>query len=417
MEYLGPYTTLRERKDGTVRVRFEVRRNRPEGWTPSIPILIDGRDGIAPDQLNAARKAQVIARAEDLYRDLERLRNEEAAKRPIIELPQGKQTWRCLIELRRQHSRWLDLALASQRTYASTHKRILELFEHDEALLPAVVLDSQVDRIVRARVPSKTRRRAIMLELRTLLRKAMREGWRDKELEIEFYGKRDTPEMRPWTVDEFKCLATSAMTQGEPGVARLLFAQWEIGQRLQSVRLFRYGHQYEDGCFFYKCVKTKRTVRIQVVNPTARKILDQDYRHGDLMFPRGVDGAPFSGPGLSKTFAKIRKAVPGLDQTLQLRQLRHTVILELALAGCTIPEIASITSHAMATVHEVLEFYLPRVSELAQNAMEKRERRRQLSVEGLRGELIVEGTRRIFLGDLPKAVVPLRLVGKDKNAA
>ena len=417
MEYLGPYTTLRERKDGTIRLRFEVRRNRPEGWTPSIPILIDGRDGLDPANFTHARKAQVIARAEDLYRDLERLRSEELAKRPVIQLPEGKQTWRNLMELRRQHGTWLDLALASQRTYASTHKRILELFEHDDALLPAVVLDSQVDRIVRTRVQSKTRRRAIMLELRILLRKAMREGWRDKELEILFYGKRDTPDMRPWTVDEFRCLVTSAITQDEPGVARLLFAQWEIGQRLQSVRHFRYGHQYENGCFFYKCVKTKRTVRIQVINPTAREVLDRDYRYGEYMFPRALDGKPFDGTALSKVFARIRKAVPGLDQTIQLRQLRHTVILELALAGCTIPEIASITSHAMTTVHEVLEFYLPRVSELAQNAMEKRERRRQLSVEGVRGELIVEGSRRIFLGDIPKAALPAPLAGKDKNAA
>lgn len=417
MEYLGPYTTLRPRQDGTVRIRFEVRRNRPEGWKPSIPILVDGRDGLNPDNLTDARKAQVIARAEDLYRDLERLRAEEAADRPVTAIPEGARTWRQLIKLRREHGTWLDRARSTQQTYASTQKRIVELFEHDPALLPSTILDSQVDRVVRARVSSLSRRRAIMLEIRTLLRKAMLEGWRAKELEIQFYNKRDTPDMRPWTVDEFNCVATSAITRGEEGLARLLFAQWEIGQRLQSLRFFRYGHQYENGCFFYKCRKTKRVVRIQVINPTARKILDEGFRYGEYMFPRKLDGKPYDCVSLSKTFAKVRKAVPGLDVAIQLRQLRHTVIKELAIAGCTVPEIASVTSHAMTTVHEVLEFYLPQLTELAEHAMMKRERRRQFDVEGVRGELIVEGTRRIFLGEIPKALVPLSPAERDKHAA
>ncbi|WP_045318841.1 MULTISPECIES: hypothetical protein [Brevundimonas] len=189
-------------------------------------------------------------------------------------------------------------------------------------------------------------------------------------------------------------------------MARLLLTQWEIGQRLQSVRLFRYGHQYENGCFFYKCVKTGREVRIQVMNPRAREVLDASYKYGAYMFPRTLDGKPFTGVELTKAFTRIRKQLRGFDQKLQLRQLRHTVVLELALAGCNIPEIASITSHSLETVHHTLKHYLSKNTELANRAMEKRERRRLEQVAGLSGEIIVEGARCIYLGDLPKAVTP-----------
>lgn len=410
MEYLGPCVTVRNRKDGTVRLRFDVRRNRPDGWKPSIPILVDGRDALKREAL-ALKQPQIAARAESLFRELELMRAKEAGERQGPPVPEAERSWRKLIQLRCEHGKWLDLAFESKRTYGSTHRRILELFEGDPALLPSVVTDSQIDKLVRLRVSSKYRRRAMMIELRVLLRKAMREGWRSKELEIEVYGRRPTPNMRPWTVDELSCLVTSALTCGEPGVARLLLAQWEIGQRLQSVRNFRYGYQYDNGCFFYTCVKTRRDVRIEVTNPRARRILDEGYRHGDYMFPSSEDGRPFSGRQLCKVFAGIRKAVPNFDPKVQLRQLRHTVILELALAGCTIPEIASITSHAMQTVHRVLEHYLPRVSELAKNAVAKRELRRQLNAEGLRGEVIVEGARRIFLGELPQAQKPVAPAG------
>lgn len=209
-----------------------------------------------------------------------------------------------------------------------------------------------------------------------------------------------------WTADDLRCAVTQAITDGERGLARLLLTQWEIGQRLQSVRVFRYGYQYENGCFFYKCRKTGREIRIEVKNLRARAVLDATYEHGAYMFPSAEDGKPFTGVQLTKAFTRLRRQLKGFDPKLQLRQLRHTVVLELALAGCNIPEIASITSHNLATVHHTLKHYLAKDSELADRAMEKRERRRLEQVSGLSGEVIVDGARRIYIGDLPKAETP-----------
>lgn len=404
MENLGPCVVVRPRQDGTMRLRFEVRRNIPEGWPRSRPILVNGRDGISPADLTPAIKNEVERTAADFYRELSRRRLSGSAGDTVP--PPITRSWSELINLRREHSNWQDLQPASRTTYASTQKRIVELLGWSPALAPSVVLESQIDRIFLDRAHSAHQRKKLYLEVSVLLKKAVREGWRAPGLTVAYKPRLPKPAMRTWTPGDLRCAVSAAITDGERGLARLLLTQWEIGQRLQSVRNFRYGYHYKDGAFFYTCIKTRREIRISVVNPTARKILDEEYRHGAYMFPRAIHGKPFTGVELTKAFTRIRNKLKGFDQKLQLRQLRHTVVLELALAGCTIPEIASITSHELATVHQTLQHYLSANPILAAQAVEKRERRRLEDIGGLKGEVVVEGARLVYLGDLPEAATP-----------
>lgn len=404
MKNYGPCVVMRPRKGGLVKFRFEVRRNRPEGWPATRTILVNGRDGVRLADMTPQMEAEVDRQAEALFRQLGQLRALEAAELPRP--PKIERSWEELIALRREHSNWQGLKPASRATYASTQKRIVQLLGWDPALAPSTILESQIDRIFLKRVLSPHRRKALYLETRRLLEKAVRENWRDPALTLNYSCALPASELRVWTADDLRCAVTQAITDGERGLARLLLTQWEVGQRLQSVRFFRYGYQYENGCFFYKCVKTGREIRIELKNPRARAVLDATYEHGAYMFPSAVDGKPFTGPQLTKAFTRLRRQLKGFDPKLQLRQLRHTVVLELALAGCNIPEIASITSHDLATVHHTLKHYLAKDSDLADRAMEKRERRRLEQVSGLSGEVIVDGARRIYIGDLPKAETP-----------
>lgn len=57
---------------------------------------------------------------------------------------------------------------------------------------------------------------------------------------------------------------------------------------------------------------------------------------------------------------------------LQFRWLRHTAVTRLAEAGCTIPEIASISGHSLAAVEQILQRYLVRTANLAEAAFRKR---------------------------------------------
>jgi len=54
--------------------------------------------------------------------------------------------------------------------------------------------------------------------------------------------------------------------------------------------------------------------------------------------------------------------------------LRGTAVTRLALAGCTVPEIASITGHSLKEVNGILDsHYLSRDAGLAEQAIRKRE--------------------------------------------
>lgn len=410
--YLGPCVAVRPRKDGTVRLRFEVRRNRPLDWRSSIPILVNGRDGCRLETLTPSAIAAIVAKAEDFYRQLEQLRMCDEQPLAVSDVPAEARTWQRLIQLRREHGTWALLSKASQNTYASTQNRILEIFGNDPGLGPSDVLDDQVDRLLRARISSPHRRRSILMELRILARLAMRQGWRDLAKDILLYGRRSTPGFQIWTTDDIRQVYSRCLVENERGLARLLVTQWEIGQRLRSVRNFRYGREYRDGIFQYFCVKTGAPIWLEVTDPRRRQILDEAYREGQYMFPRALDGKPFSSRDLSKTFARIRRSLPHLDPKLQLRYLRHTVIVQLATSGCTVPEIASVTGHMMASVHQVLEHYLPRLPELAATAIAKR---REATLHGIEGTLIVDGTRRAFLGKPKEELTPQAPQSKRKS--
>ena len=56
---------------------------------------------------------------------------------------------------------------------------------------------------------------------------------------------------------------------------------------------------------------------------------------------------------------------------LHFHDLRGTAVTMLAEAGCSVPEIASITGHSLKSVYTILERYLSRTRSLAQSAMTK----------------------------------------------
>jgi hypothetical protein len=71
----------------------------------------------------------------------------------------------------------------------------------------------------------------------------------------------------------------------------------------------------------------------------------------------------------AKVFATVRKtATANGARDLKLKWLRHSCVVQLARAGCTVPEIASITGHSISSVEQILQKYLPRDSRVAENA-------------------------------------------------
>ena len=74
-------------------------------------------------------------------------------------------------------------------------------------------------------------------------------------------------------------------------------------------------------------------------------------------------------------FTEITRAAKLQERDLQPRDLRRTAVVRLAEAGCTVPEVSSITGHTIEQTQKILETYLPRTFEMARNAIDKWERK------------------------------------------
>jgi len=74
-------------------------------------------------------------------------------------------------------------------------------------------------------------------------------------------------------------------------------------------------------------------------------------------------------------------------QGLTFHDTRGTAVTRLALAGSTVPQIATFTGHSLKDVEAILEVhYLNRDPRLAEDALEKLELRRDITVGAAPGE-------------------------------
>ena len=68
-------------------------------------------------------------------------------------------------------------------------------------------------------------------------------------------------------------------------------------------------------------------------------------------------------------------AFPVTPPDLYFHDLRGTAVTMLAESGATVPEIATITGHTLASVTKILERYLSRTKTLAHSAIAKLEKK------------------------------------------
>jgi integrase len=82
-------------------------------------------------------------------------------------------------------------------------------------------------------------------------------------------------------------------------------------------------------------------------------------------------GKPWTEDGFRTSWGKAFDR-SGLSDDLHFHDLRGTAVTRLALAGCTVPQIAAITGHSMKDVESILEaHYLGGAIELAEAAIVK----------------------------------------------
>ena len=78
-------------------------------------------------------------------------------------------------------------------------------------------------------------------------------------------------------------------------------------------------------------------------------------------------------------------AVGGGARPLKLKELRHSCVVQLGRSQCTVPEVVAITGHKISSAEQIIQKYLPRDSQVAENAQRKRGIVNNLETKSLTG--------------------------------
>lgn len=145
----------------------------------------------------------------------------------------------------------------------------------------------------------------------------------------------------------------------------LQMALW-TGQRKGDLLKMRWS-QYDGKNFKLRQSKTKARV-IVPVHPSLQLRLKPSAPSETILV--NSLGRPWTSDGFNSSWSKAKIKASITDLTFH--DLRGTAVTRMALAGCTVAEIASISGHSLRDVETILDMhYLGSRSELARNAATK----------------------------------------------
>jgi integrase len=118
--------------------------------------------------------------------------------------------------------------------------------------------------------------------------------------------------------------------------------------------------------------KKKKRIVIPVGTPLKTVLDARRPENAQGMILRNTFGEPWTSDGFRASWGKAFDRAKLGDVDLHFHDLRGTAVTRLALAGCTVPQIAAITGHSPRDVDEILKaHYLGGQAELAEQAIVK----------------------------------------------
>ncbi|MET3665956.1 tyrosine-type recombinase/integrase [Caulobacter sp. 1776] len=375
---LGRYVTLRPRADGTFRVFFQVpARLRPQGWLSLIPLPVTGtRTGNLQDLDEVARiQADAAALFAKLKGDRRGVQVETRRDMPAL-----VRSWQ-------QTQRFKRTKPATQKGYVYHAGLILAWSESRKHPLVSTMKLDKIEAYLALYDNRPTTRRHVKIVLGMLLDHALALDWIIKNPVDTIKMAAPKSRVRIWEEGDLEFYMFAAAVCGQPGMAALMLTEWEVGQRLSDGLLFRGTWSWKPGtkaaeydfrgrAFRFWQAKTGSYVTIPVSERLGDMLEETWDPESFYLFRDAATGRPFNGQRASHEFERIRSlakaAAPAFARHLVLRALRHSCVVQLARSGATVPEIASITGHSVASIEHILSVYLPRDNQVAWNAQAKR---------------------------------------------
>lgn len=190
------------------------------------------------------------------------------------------------------------------------------------------------------------------------------------------------PRVRAGSKEEIEHLISTADAIGRPELGDMVTLAVWCGQRQNDRLVFNFAGR-EKGRIKLKQIKTGALVSMPEAEAIQRRLDAAIQRRKDagVISPYVIlderRWMPFQADYYRHLFDDLRRAaaetMPSL-KTLRDQDLRDTAVTWLSNAGCTIPEICSITGHSFQTANEVMKHYLSVNDELADSAMAKMQR-------------------------------------------
>jgi integrase len=168
-------------------------------------------------------------------------------------------------------------------------------------------------------------------------------------------------------------IASILATAPEQIKLALMLAVW-TGQRQGDLLRLPWS-AYDGSHIRLRQSKTGRRIAMPAGAPL-KALLDITERRGPLILTNSY-GRPWTSDGFRTTWSKVcaRVGIGGLT----FHDLRGTAVVRLAIAGATVPQIATFTGHSLKDVEAILDaHYLGRDIRLAEAAVLKLEQRTEL---------------------------------------
>jgi integrase len=170
-----------------------------------------------------------------------------------------------------------------------------------------------------------------------------------------------------WMEDEVNAVILKATEMGRSSVALALRLAFDTGQRESDVLSMRWSHLIGNE-ITVKQAKGGAAVRIPCL-PELTAALSATAKTSTHLVVSETTHRPYKQFNFVHVVADVIEAAG--FQGKRYGDLRRSAVVRLAMSGCTIPMIASITGRSYKRCEEILEVYLPRSTEMARLAIER----------------------------------------------
>jgi integrase len=170
-----------------------------------------------------------------------------------------------------------------------------------------------------------------------------------------------------WLEEEVNAVIAKAHEMDRASIGLAIRLAFDTGQREGDVLSMLWSHLIA-GDITVKQHKGGASVRIQCL-PELTAALASTAKTSTHLVVSETTHRPYKQYNFVHVVGEVIEAAGFAGK--RYGDLRRSACVRLAMARCTIPEIAAITGHSYKRCEEILETYLPRTTEIARSAIER----------------------------------------------